>query len=71
MLRNAVDLAIEIAYQVEDNAQAIADFIYIHSLFGEIQAGSSRCDTDERAVSNATFFPTYTSNFISLLEAVL
>lgn len=56
---------------MEDNAQAIADFIHIHFLFGENQAGLSRCDTDEGAVSNATFFPTYASNFISLLEAVL
>ncbi|KAL2052147.1 hypothetical protein ABVK25_007589 [Lepraria finkii] len=49
ILRNVVDLAFEIAYQVEDNAQAIANFIYTHSLFGENQAGLSRCDTDEGA----------------------
>lgn len=51
MLRNAVDLAAEIALLVEDNAQEVANFVWSHALLGGDPARSSRCLTDELAVS--------------------
>ena len=37
--------------QLRDNAGAIGEFLFAHSLFFEDQADSSRCLTGEKAVS--------------------